>query len=172
MVAARLDLGALAGQARAGLLPAVLRGLVGTPAAAAAPPDAGGLAGRLAGLDPDGQRAAVLKLVQAQAAAVLGHGNPGAVAAGRAFRDLGFDSLTAVELRNRLTAATGLRLPATLTFDYPAPAPLAGDLLGLALDRPSPPSRSRPSWTGSKRCAPSSTAVTAAGKRRLPACSA
>ncbi|MFG1611067.1 type I polyketide synthase, partial [Actinoplanes sp. NPDC049265] len=97
-------------------------------------PGAAGLAGQLVGLPPAGQEALLVDLVRAQAAAVLGHGSPEAVGQGRPFRDLGFDSLTAVELRNRLATVTGLRLPATAIFDYPAPAVLGrylqGELVG------------------------------------------
>ncbi|MDT0377683.1 SDR family NAD(P)-dependent oxidoreductase [Streptomyces sp. DSM 42041] len=99
-------------------------------AAPAAPRAAGGLAERLAGASATARRSTVTELVRGQVAAVLGFADPSAVELGVAFRELGFDSLTAVELRNALTAASGLKLPSTLVFDYPTVEALAGHLLG------------------------------------------
>ncbi|MEU7137788.1 type I polyketide synthase, partial [Streptomyces sp. NPDC046261] len=102
------------------------------------------LADRLAGLDKAEQEESLLDLVRRHMAVVLGHSTPEAVPTDRAFMDLGFDSVMAVEFRNRLGAATGLRLPATTVFDYPTPVALARyvrtELLGSAAE----PVRSEP----------------------------
>ncbi|MEV0074166.1 MULTISPECIES: type I polyketide synthase [unclassified Amycolatopsis] len=128
---AGLDFAAL----RSGPVGPLLRDLVGTvvrPSAGAAKPATAGepeLPARLRGLTGQEQRRLLVDLVRTNAATVLGHGSVESVQPNRAFRDAGFDSLTAVELRNRLTTLTGLRLPATLVFDYPSARVLADYLI-------------------------------------------
>ncbi|WP_190018000.1 type I polyketide synthase, partial [Streptomyces lucensis] len=126
----RLDVRGLRERAAAGLLPPVLRGLVRAPARRV---DASGpsLAQRLAGLDEQEQYRLVLETVLGHVAAVLGHASPRQIDAGRPFQELGFDSLTAVELRNRLGLVAGVRLPATVVFDHPTAGALAGHVREL-----------------------------------------
>ncbi|MDT0377682.1 type I polyketide synthase [Streptomyces sp. DSM 42041] len=126
----RLDLGTL--RETGEHLPPVFRGLVRRPrrkAAAATSAQAATLVDRLTALPAEDRLPALRDLVRAQAALVLGHEGADDVAVDQPFRDLGFDSLTAVELRNHLNAATGLRLTATLVFDHPTAAAVADHLL-------------------------------------------
>ncbi|MFI9379846.1 type I polyketide synthase [Kutzneria sp. NPDC052558] len=127
----------------AGHVPSVLRGMVRTrtraTAVAAATVEAG-WAQHLVGQDEATRRRAVLDLVRGQVATVLGHADPSSVVAERAFTEQGFDSLTGVELRNRLTAASGLKLPSTAVFDHPTPLALAEHMLAaLAPSTPDKP---------------------------------
>jgi acyl transferase domain-containing protein/NADPH:quinone reductase-like Zn-dependent oxidoreductase/NADP-dependent 3-hydroxy acid dehydrogenase YdfG/acyl carrier protein len=135
-VAVSLDLPGMRTQAAAGALPSLWHNLVQVTAG---PPDAtpaaAGWRQQLDGLPQAEQQQLILDLVRDQAAAVLGHASAEAVRPTMAFRDLGFDSLTAIELRNRLSAVTKLRLPATLIFDYPTPRAVAEHVwAGIAPD--------------------------------------
>jgi acyl transferase domain-containing protein/NADPH:quinone reductase-like Zn-dependent oxidoreductase/acyl carrier protein len=143
VIAAPLDFAALRVLARDERLPALLRGLVRVPPRRASDGARGSLVQRLEGLPEKERQRVVLDLVRGEAAAVLGHATPGAVEPARAFKELGFDSLAAVELRNRLSAVTGLRLPATLVFDYPSPLVLTEHLLDEATGRAE--------WTSARR---------------------
>ncbi|WP_405145060.1 SDR family NAD(P)-dependent oxidoreductase [Sphaerisporangium sp. NBC_01403] len=148
VVAARWDNTALRARAERGELPSVLRGLVralrraATATAAGAASTAAGSAGlveRLAAMAEAEARGHLADLVRSHVAAVLAHGSVENVGVDRAFNELGFDSLTGVELRNRLNGDTGLRLPATLVFDHPNVTALTDYLFRtLAPAAPSP----------------------------------
>ncbi|MFC8906851.1 SDR family NAD(P)-dependent oxidoreductase, partial [Micromonospora sp. NPDC057140] len=128
----RLDLAALRALTSVDHLPAPLRGLAGVRArrsAAGTAAPAGGLRDRIAAASDADRRRLVEELVTGQVAEVLGYATAAAVGPGQSFTELGFDSLTAVDLRNRLTASTGLTLPATLVFDHPTPETLTGHLM-------------------------------------------
>ncbi|QUF08310.1 hypothetical protein KCV87_33540 [Actinosynnema pretiosum subsp. pretiosum] len=110
---------------RSGPVPPVLRALLpAAPRRAAEPADHTDLADRLRALGERERDHLLLGVVRSHVASVLGHRDPSAIDRDEAFTDLGFDSLTAVELRNRLADGTGLRLPASLVFDHPTPAVL------------------------------------------------
>ncbi|MFD9093147.1 SDR family NAD(P)-dependent oxidoreductase [Streptomyces collinus] len=129
-----LDLPGLRARAASGTLPAVLSALVRAPRRQAGGTATGAsLADRLARLADERRRPTLLALVRRETADVLGHASVDGVAHDRAFKELGFDSLTAVELRNRLNALTGLRLPATLVFDHPTATAVAEHLYTLLL---------------------------------------
>nr|WP_053914808.1 type I polyketide synthase [Streptomyces sp. TP-A0875] len=137
-----VDAAALA--ARHDELPALLRGRARTPArrTVRATDTGSALERRLAGASPEERARVLLDTVRTQVASVLGHPSPEAVGPDTAFRDQGFDSLAAVELRNLLVGSTGLRLPATLVFDYPNSRAVSGYLdtllTGTATDGPAP----------------------------------
>ncbi|QTD96714.1 type I polyketide synthase [Streptomyces cyanogenus] len=133
-VPVRFDLGVLRSLAAAGTLPPILRGLVRSPgrraigSGPAQDTPAEDWAQRLSGITPDRQLDLLVQLVRTNAAVVLGHSDHSSIDESRAFKELGFDSLTAVELRNRLGKAVGLRLPSTVVFDNPTPTALAARL--------------------------------------------
>ncbi|RGC65728.1 Erythronolide synthase, modules 1 and 2 [Micromonospora sp. MW-13] len=125
LVPAVIDVAALRAAAGTGMVPPMLRALVGATTIRRQAGQGATWATRIAGLAPEEARAQVDVLIRGLVAQVLGHGGAESVPADRAFRELGFDSLTAVDLRNRVNAASGLRLPSTLVFDYPTPQALA-----------------------------------------------
>jgi mycoketide-CoA synthase len=132
LLPARIDLAALRAKFDGGTLPPMFVDLIHAPArrqvddSLAAAKSKSALLQRLEGLPEEDQHAILLDLVRSHIATVLGNTTPEAIDPDRAFQELGFDSLTAVEMRNRLKAATGLTLSPTLIFDYPNSAALAG----------------------------------------------
>ncbi|WP_281250218.1 phosphopantetheine-binding protein, partial [Streptomyces monashensis] len=133
LVPVRLDLTALQRQLDAGAdVPVLLRGLLRPPRRRAAGTDAAAPAGlreRLLGMSDAERPVHLVQLVQREAATVLGVPEAGGVGTQQVFKELGMDSLMAVELRRRLSAETGLTLPSTLAFDYPTPTAIAQLLL-------------------------------------------
>jgi len=131
LVPVKLDLGAVRANAAAGTgVPPLLRRLVRAERRLARADAGDGLPRRLAGLGRERQQALLLDVVRGEAARVLGHTGADGIGAETAFKDAGFDSLTAVELRNQLRGTTGVALSATAVFDHPTPLALARHLHG------------------------------------------
>ncbi|MEV0537528.1 type I polyketide synthase [Kitasatospora sp. NPDC050463] len=128
LVPARLDTAAWRAATAPDPVPALLRELVRAPRRHHPPHSVEPTADRLAALPGTARTDALTALVRRHAAAVVGHDSPEAIDLDRTFADTGFDSLTALGLRNRLARATGLRLPAALLFDHPTPAALVAHL--------------------------------------------
>ena len=126
-----LNASALARQAHQHTLPAILSGLTRARPQAATSVGPDSLAAQLASQTPDKQLRTLTTLVATATATVLAHPDPTALDRQRPFTDLGIDSLTALELRNTLSAQTGLALPATVAFDHPTPTALASHLVTL-----------------------------------------
>ncbi|WP_211834581.1 type I polyketide synthase [Streptomyces asiaticus] len=141
LVAARLDLADLRTSAAAAPVLPLLHKLVppGRRVVSRTAASRTDLVRRLESVDAAEREQTLLDLVTHHAAEVLGHSSTDGIAAERAFRELGFDSLTSVELRNRLNAATGLRLPSTLLYDHPSPRALTRHLRTELLGSPSAP---------------------------------
>jgi acyl transferase domain-containing protein len=137
VVPAQLDLTALRAKAGSGDLARLFLGLVPAARVETAGDDEGPatLTRRLRDLPPTDGHRVMLELVAEHVAPVLGHATPDVIDPDREFSDMGFDSLAGVEFRNRLAKATGLRLPASLTFDHPTPPALADHLLTLLVDQ-------------------------------------
>jgi acyl transferase domain-containing protein/thioesterase domain-containing protein len=128
LIPLQIDVRTLRAQVRAGTPPPLLRGLLRMPARRAIEGQSESLQRRLAEVAHEDREQAVLDVVLAQVATVLGHASADAVDAQREFLELGFDSLAAIDLRNRLSVISGLRLQATVVFDHPSPGALAGYL--------------------------------------------
>ncbi|MEN8655268.1 amino acid adenylation domain-containing protein [Streptomyces sp. 21So2-11] len=132
LVPARLDLAALRSDALTGTLSPVLRSLVRVPQRR---PGESGLRRRLGRMSEEEARRLLLDLVLTQLAAVIARDSANGIDPDQPFKSFGIDSLLAVQLRNRLNSATGLRLPATLVFDHPTPAAVVDFTLALARER-------------------------------------
>jgi acyl transferase domain-containing protein/acyl carrier protein len=139
VIPARLDTAGMRSQMRSGAVPPLFRGLVRVPAGAAGQSAGGSLARRLQSTPPRERERVALDLVRAEVASVLGHPSPDAIDVQRPFNELGFDSLAAVELRNRLSVASGIQLPATLVFDHPTTMALTELLLERISPEPAGP---------------------------------
>ena len=155
-VAIALDPAALRAQARSGVLPTLFEGLVTGPVHRDARKPGRSLAAVLSGMSEAERERAVLEFALTHVSAVLGGASAEGIDPLQPFKELGFDSLIALELRNRLSVATGLRLPATLAFDHPNASAVGHYLLGRVT-------------AGSESAAPSADAELAELERRLSA---